>query len=51
MFVSNIDHAHPTMVTGHPFKGGMPMSTGYLNHPEMKFFKHNDGTLYVPPNP
>ena len=39
------------MVTGHPFKGGMPMSTGYLNHPEMKFFKHNDATLYVPPNP
>ena len=46
-----IDHAHPTMVVGHPFKGGMPMSTGYLTHPDMKRFEINDSTVFVPPRP
>ena len=44
-------HAHPTMVIGHPFKGGMPMSTGYLTHPDMKRFELNDSTVFVPPRP
>ena len=39
------------MITGHPFKGGMPYSTGYLQHPDMKRFGINDCTLFVPPNP
>ena len=46
-----IDHAHPTMVVGHPFKGGMPMSTGQLEHPDMKRFEINDSTAFVPPRP
>jgi len=44
-------HAHPTMVGGHPFKGGMYLSTGYLMHPDMKRFQINDSTLFLPPNP
>ena len=39
------------MIVGHPFKGGLPMSTGYLQHPDMKRFQLNDSTLFVPPNP
>ena len=39
------------MIVGHPFKGGMPYSTGYLQHPDMKRFSLNDSTLFVPPNP
>ena len=39
------------MVVGHPFKGGMPMSTGYLTHPDMKRFEINDSTVFVPPRP
>ena len=46
-----IDHAHPTFVTGHPFKGGAFFSTGYLAHPDMKLFALNDSTLFVPPRP
>ena len=46
-----IDHAHPLMVVGHPFKGGYPQSTGYLAHPDMKRFALNDSTLFVPPRP
>merc|ERR1711935_746787 len=44
-------HAHPLMVVGHPFKGGMPLSTGYLAHPDLKRFALNDSTLFVPPRP
>ena len=39
------------MVVGHPFKGGMPMSIGYLTHPDMKRFGINDATFFVPPRP
>tara|TARA_B110000503_G_C6946290_1_gene329098 strand:+ start:350 stop:697 length:348 start_codon:yes stop_codon:yes gene_type:complete len=39
------------MVAGHPFKGGLFMSTGYLTHPDMKRFALNDSTLFVPPRP
>ena len=39
------------MVGGHPFKGGMYLSTGYLMHPDMKRFQINDSTLFLPPNP
>ena len=39
------------MVVGHPFKGGMPMSTGQLEHPDMKRFEINDSTAFVPPRP
>ena len=39
------------MIVGHPFKGGLPMSTGYLQHPDMKRFGLDDATLFVPPRP
>ena len=39
------------MVAGHPFKGGMYLSSGYLTHPDMKRFEINDSTLFLPPNP
>ena len=39
------------MVVGHPFKGGMMLSTGYLAHPDAKRFGMNDSTLLVPPRP
>ena len=44
-------HAHPLMIPGHPFKGALAMSTGYLAHPDMKRFALNDSTLFVPPAP
>ena len=47
----SIDHANPTMVLGHPFKGGEVRSTGMLAHPDMKRFAINDPTLFVPPRP
>ena len=50
-FVIFIDHAHPLMIVGHPFKGGLPMSTGYLAHPDMKRFGLDDSTLFTPPRP
>ena len=46
-----IDHAHPLMVPGHPFKGGLFMSIGYLQHPDMKRFNIQDCTLFAPPRP
>ena len=36
---------------GHPFKGAAFVSTGYLTHPDMKFFHLNDSALFVPPRP
>ena len=34
-----LDFAHPHMIAGHPFKGGMfPMSRGMLLNPEIKRF-------------
>ena len=44
-------HAHPNNVVGHPFKGAYPMSTAYLNHPDLKRFMLNDATFYRPPRP
>ena len=45
------DHAHPVMIPGHPFKGGLKLSTGYLDHPDMKRFELNDATFFAPPRP
>ena len=36
-----IDHAHGTMVVGHPFKGMNGMSIGQLAHPDLKRFQMN----------
>ena len=46
-----VDHAHPLMIAGHPFKGGAMFSTAYLQHPDMKFFAINDSTAFLPPRP
>ena len=45
------DHAHPTFVAGHPFKGGWVSSSGFLLHPEMKRFQIMSPILFAPPNP
>ena len=37
--LQNKDHAHPTFVAGHPFKGSWVLSTGYLLNPEMARFQ------------
>ena len=39
------------MIVGHPFKGGMPYSVGYLQHPDMKRFGIADSTFFKPPRP
>ena len=39
------------MIPGHPFKGGVMLSSGFLQHPDMKRFELNDATLFVPPRP
>ena len=46
-----LDHAHPTFVAGHPFKGGWTFSTGQLEHPDLKRFQINTPVLFIPPNP
>ena len=46
-----IDHAHPTWVTGHPFKGINGLSSGQLEHPDVKRFQINTPMLFAPPNP
>ena len=46
-----LDHAHPTLVAGHPFKGGDIMSIGMLANPELARFAINTPILFVPPNP
>lgn len=46
-----IDHAHPTMVAGHPFKGGWVQSIGQLYHPEMKRFAIGTPLLFLPTYP
>lgn len=46
-----IDHAHPTFVTGHPFKGVASLSVGQLAHPDLKRFQINTPYLFAPPNP
>ena len=45
------DHAHPTYVTGHPFKGVNSLSIGQLAHPDLKRFQINTPFLFQPPNP
>ena len=34
-----LDHAHPLLIAGHPFKGGWIASTGMLANPEMARFQ------------
>ena len=51
MTLLNLDHAHPTMVAGHPFKGPGFMSIGQLQHPDLKRFGIDDSTLFAPPRP
>ena len=44
-------HAHPTLIAGHPFKGGWISSIGQLANPEMARFQINSPFLFAPPNP
>ena len=46
-----IDHAHPNMVAGHPFKGSWVYSTGQLLHPDLKRFAMQSAVLFKPPFP
>jgi hypothetical protein len=46
-----LDHAHPTYIAGHPFKGGWVLSTGQLEHPDLKRFQIETPVLFKPPNP
>lgn len=46
-----LDHAHPTMVAGHPFKGSWVYSTGQLLHPDLKRFSLQTAVLFKPPFP
>jgi hypothetical protein len=46
-----LDHAHPTMVAGHPFKGSWVFSTGQLLHPDLKRFGLQSAVLFKPPFP
>ena len=46
-----LDHAHPTMVTGHPFKQVVSQSSGQLLHPDLKRFQIMTPLLFAPPNP
>ena len=43
-----IDHAHPTMIAGHPFKGGWVQSVGQLQHPDLKRFQIATPILFTP---
>ena len=45
------DHAHPTYVAGHPFKGYSSFSIGQLAHPDTKRFQINTPYPFAPPNP
>ena len=47
----SLDHAHPTMVAGHPFKGSWVYSTGQLLHPDVKRFSMQTAVLFKPPFP
>ena len=51
LYLRCLDHAHPTFVTGHPFKGGNSLSIGQLAHPDLKRFQINTPFLFAPPNP
>ena len=47
-----VDFAHPTMVPGHPLKGGMwPMSRGMLLNPEIKRFAIASPLFFKPIRP
>eukprot|EP00347_Sterkiella_histriomuscorum_P020300 403338333 len=41
-------HAHPTMIAGHPFKGGWVQSVGQLQHPDLKRFQIATPILFTP---
>ena len=51
LYLHCLDHAHPTFVTGHPFKGGNSLSSGQLLHPDLKRFQIMTPFLFAPPNP
>ena len=51
MSISCVDFAHPNMIAGHGFKGGYSVSTGALEHPDIKRFNMFTCALFVPPNP
>ena len=44
-------HAHPLMIPGHPFKGGVWLSTGQLLHPDLKRFGLATAVFFKPPMP
>lgn len=46
-----IDFAHPKGVPGHPFKGAHILSTGQLEHPDMKRFEINTSVYFKPVAP
>ena len=49
LFLSpNLDHAHPTWVAGHPFKGSWVLSTGQLEHPDLKRFALSTPVFFKP---
>ena len=45
---SSLDHAHPTWVAGHPFKGSWVFSTGQLQHPDLKRFALSTAVFFKP---
>ena len=45
------DHAHPLMIPGHSFKGGVWLSTGQLLHPDLKRFGLATAVFFKPPTP
>jgi len=51
LIVFMIDHAHPNMVAGHPFKGSWVFSTGQLLHPDLKRFAIGSPVLFKPTMP
>lgn len=51
LLLMSLDHAHPELVAGHPFKGGDVFSIGMLANPEMAKFAIQSPMLFVPPNP
>ena len=42
-------HAHPLMIPGHPFKGGVWLSSGQLLHPDLKRFGLASAVFFKPP--
>ena len=51
LMICHLDHAHPNMVAGHPFKGSWVYSTGQLLHPDLKRFAIGSPVLFKPVMP